>query len=82
MKNFKRTEFLNFNGNHFKLYIDKNDSVYDVTKTEVLSWKKKGNKSFPDEVRETRSDFFNLVKGNPTKIATNKILARLELCEK
>lgn len=79
MVNFKRIEKINFNGKFYKLYIDKNDSVYDVVKTEVISWKKKGNKSFPEEVKETRSKFFDLVKGNPTKIAVNKIIARLEL---
>ena len=48
-------------------------------KTEVISWKKRGHKSFPDEIKEHRSKFFDLVKGNPTKIAINKIIARLEL---
>lgn len=79
MKNFRRVEKINFNGNFYKLYIDKNDSVYEIMKTEVISWKRRGCKSFPDEIKERRSKFFDLVKGNPTKIAINKIIARLEL---
>jgi hypothetical protein len=80
MKNFKRVEKFSFKGTFFKLYIDKNDSVYDVVQSTVTSWKKIGNKSIPNETTEVRdNNFFNLVKGNPTKIAINQILARLEL---
>ena len=79
MKNFKRTEKINFNGVHLQLLIDKNDSVHDILKTDVISWKIVGKKAFPEEIRSQRSEFFNLVKGNPAKIAINKIIARLEL---
>ena len=84
IKKFKRIEKFNFGKNHFKLYIDKNDSVYDITQCNVLSWKtvEKGTRKInvPDQVEETRdTHFFDVVKGNPTKIAINKIIARLEL---
>ena len=72
-----KSEKIKFNGNHIKLYIDKNDSVCEVMNCVVTSWKKKG---VPAEVKEERNSyFFNLVKGNPTKIAINRIIARLEL---
>ena len=70
-----KTEKIKVNGNHFKLFIDKNDSIFDIKRCEVLSWKKRG---IPNEVKEERDTFFfNLVKGNPTKIAIDRIIARL-----
>lgn len=81
--NFKRIEKINFGKQHFKLYVDKNDSVYDVLDCEVLSWKtiEKGRRKInvPDQVVEKRNTyFFNIVKGNPFVIAARKILAELE----
>ena len=82
-KNFKRAEKITFGKQHFKLYLDKNDSVWDVRSCEVVSWKtiEKGRKKInvPDQIVEVRNSFFfNKVKGNPFKIAANKIVAELE----
>jgi hypothetical protein len=78
-----RTEKVNFGKQHYKLYIDKNDAVFDVKECQVLSWKtiEKGRKrmSIPDEVVEKRDvELFDRVKGNPAKIAVRKVLAELE----
>lgn len=76
--NFKRIKNFSYKGNYFKLYIDKNDSIYDVTECEVINWKevnKKGKKiRIPDEISETRSSYwYHTIKGNPTQIAINRI---------
>ena len=83
VKNFKRVEKVVFGKQHFKLYIDKNDSVWDVRECEVISWKtiEKGRKkvNIPDQIVEKRHlTFFNKVKCNPFKVAANKIVAELE----
>lgn len=82
-KNFKRVEKVTFGKQHFKLYVDKNDAVWDVRSCTVLSWKtiEKGRRKInvPDQVAEVRDlAFYNKVKGNPFKIAANKIVAELE----
>ena len=71
---------------HYKLYIDKNDSIWDIRECEVLSWKtiEKGHKKInvPDQVEETRDlRFFNIVKGMPFELAANRIIAELEYSE-
>ena len=82
-KNFKRVEKVSLGKNHYKLFIDKNDSVYDVKECQVLSWKtiEKNRKKInvPDQTVETRDLYlFNKIKGNPSKIAINKVLSILE----
>lgn len=86
VKNFKRVEALKFKNVFYKLYIDKNDSVYDIALSEVLTWKtiKKGKREInvPDSVVEIRqTDWLNKFRGNPTKIAITKMLAELEAQE-
>ena len=54
-----------------------------IKRCNVLSWKtvEKGHRKInvPDTVEETRDVyFFNKVKGNPFKVAVNRILAELE----
>lgn len=83
VRNFKRVEKVSFGKQHYKLYVDKNDSVYEVCSCEVLSWKtiEKGRRKInvPDQIVEKRDvEFFNKVKGNPFKIAATKIIAELE----
>lgn len=83
VKNFKRVEKVSFGKKHYKLYVDKNDSVYDVKECQVLSWKtiEKGRKKInvPDQVIETRDlELYNIVRGNPFKIASNRVVAELE----
>lgn len=68
---------------HYKLYIDKNNSVWDIRECEVLNWKsveKNGRKvNVPDQVVEKRDvELFNRVKGNPVKIALDKIIGELD----
>jgi hypothetical protein len=79
-----QVEKINYKKDHFNLYADKNGSVFDVKRCNVLSWKtiEKGHRKItvPDEVEEVRDiHFFNKVKGNPLKIAANRILAELEI---
>lgn len=86
IKNFKRVEKLNYKKNFFRIYIDKNDGVYDVRSCEVVSWKviTKGKKKFnvPDQVKEVRNTYlFNKVKGNPSKTAITKIVAEIDMRE-
>lgn len=83
VKNFKRTEKVSFGKKHYKLYIDKNGSVWDVKECQVISWKtiEKGRKKInvPDQIAEIRDvELFNRVKGNPFKVAANKVVAELE----
>lgn len=80
---FNRVEKFNYKKNFFKFYIDKNDSVYDITLSNVVSWKtvEKGKSKFnvPDKIEEYRDKrFFDKVKGNPTKIAISKVIAELD----
>lgn len=73
-KKFNRVEQVLINKEHYVFYIDKNDSVYDVKISNVLTWKviEKGRKkiSVPDTKEEVRDlELFNKIKGNPFKIA-------------
>lgn len=84
--NYKRIEKINYKKNFFKLYVDKNDSVYDIKRCEVVTWKtiEKGKKKInvPDYIEEVRdSYFFNKIKGNPFKIASNKVIAEIDMQE-
>lgn len=85
-KNFKRVEKFNYKKNFFKVYVDRNDSVYEITRCEVVTWKtiEKGKKKFnvPDEVRETRdAHLFDKIKGNPFKIAITKVAGEIDMQE-
>ena len=76
VKKFRRVEKVVYGKDHFKLYIDKNNSVWEVLSCKVLSWKtiEKGHKKInvPDQVEETRDlRFFNIVKGMPFELAAN-----------
>lgn len=83
MRKFNRVEKFNYKKNFFELYIDKNDGVYDILKCTVVSWKtvEKGRKKFtvPDQIEKVRDmSLFDHIKGNPTKIAINKIMAYID----
>lgn len=72
--------------NFFKVYVDRNDSVYEITRCEVVTWKtiEKGKKKFnvPDEVKETRdAHLFDKIKGNPFKIAITKVAGEIDMQE-
>lgn len=80
---FMKIENIRINKRFFKLYIDKNDQVFDIKECQVNTWKEiqKGRKkiSIPDEVTETRvNELFNHIYGNPYKIARNKVIAHFE----
>lgn len=82
-KNPKRVEKFKYKGRHFKLFIDKNDSIWDIHECEVLSWKtiEKGGKKInvPDQISENRNTFlFNRIKGNPIKMALFKITTEID----
>ena len=86
VKNFKRVEKFNYKKNFFKVYIDRNDSVYDITRCEVVSWKtvEKGKNKYnvPDQISEKRDvNLFNKTKGNPSSIALVKITAEIDAQE-
>ena len=79
IKNFRKIEKLKYGKKFYKIFVDKNDSVYDILSSEVLSWKIVNGKKVPSEVSEHRDlYFFNKIKGNPYKIAIDKIIAELE----
>lgn len=81
MKNFKRIETFNYKNNYFKIFVDKNDSVWDILESKVLSWKMSdnGKKRIPDQIQTTRNIyFFERIKGNPFSIAKNKIITELD----
>ena len=78
---FNRVEYVLINREHYAFYIDKNDSVYDVKISKVLTWKviEKGRRkiSVPDTKEEVRDlELFNKVKGNPFKIALEYVSNR------
>lgn len=83
LKNFKRIMKFSHSKYHYKLYIDKNDSIWDIHVCEIISWKtvekEKRKINVPDQVVEKRDmELFNRIKGNPTKIAINKIIGELD----
>ena len=77
-KKFNRIEQVNIGKERYLFFIDKNDSVYDVKISKVLTWKviEKGHRKInvPDSIEETRDlELFNRIKGNPFKVALNYI---------
>lgn len=86
IKNFKRVEIVKHKKNFFKVYVDSNDSVYDVKRCTVITWKTvdsgKRKVNVPDKVEEVRdANFFDKIKGNPFKIAFTKIIGEIEAQE-
>lgn len=86
VKKFKKVDKFNYKKNFFKLFVDKNDSIYDIKRCEVVTWKtvEKGKKTInvPDRVEEKRDTcLFDKVKGNPFKIAITKIAAEIDAKE-
>ena len=85
-KDFKRVEKFNYKKNFFKILIDKNDSVYDILRCTVATWKtiEKGRKKLtvPDQIEQSRDvKLFNRIKGNPFKIAITKIAGEIDAQE-
>ena len=85
-KDFKRVEKFNYKKNFFKILIDKNDSVYDILRCTVATWKtiEKGRKKLtvPDQIEQSRDvKLFNRIKGNPFKIAITKSAGEIDAQE-
>jgi hypothetical protein len=83
VKNFRRVESFKYQGHFYNIHLDKNDSVCGVEKTEVLSWKEvvknKRKIRVPDEVQSSPEPYLlNKVKGNPYKIACDRIITEIE----
>ncbi len=83
VKSFKRVETFKYQGQFYNIYIDKNDSVHNLKRSEVTSWKEitKGKRKIrvPDEVSEfPETKILNKIKGNPYKIAVDKIMTEIE----
>lgn len=86
IKNFKRVEVVKHKRNFFKVFVDRNDSVYDVKRCTVITWKTVDNGkrklNVPDKVEEVRdANLFDKIKGNPFKIALTKIIGEIEAQE-
>lgn len=83
VKSFKRVETFKYQGRYYVVYVNKNDSVYNLERTEVASWKEivKGKRKI--RVPESFKTFpepalLNKIKGNPYSIAVNKIITEIE----
>ena len=79
VKNFKRVENIKHKKHFYKVFIDKNDSVYEVKQCVVTSWAGKGKPAAVTEVRDAH--LFNRIKGNPFKKALTKIIAEIDYME-
>jgi hypothetical protein len=84
-------QFTNFNGvqklthgkQHYEIYIDKNNQVYDIKTCVVKTWKaiEKGKRKFtvPDVIVKKRAvELFNLIKGRPASLAIEKVKTILD----
>ena len=83
VKSFKRVETFKYKGNYYRIYVNKNDSVYKIEKTEISSWKEiiKGKKKvrIPDTYEVIpQPQLLNKISGNPYKIAIEKIITEIE----
>lgn len=83
VKSFKRVETFKCQGRFYNVYVNKNDSIYNLERTEVTSWKEilKGKKKIrvPNEVTSfPETTLLNKIKGNPYKIAIEKIMTEIE----
>lgn len=81
--NFRRVELFKYMGSYYKIYVDKNNSVYHLEKTKVISWKEimKGKRKIhvPDVCESTpEPQLLNKIKGNPYDIAVSKIMTEIE----
>lgn len=83
VKSFKRVENFKYQGKFYNIYVDKNDSVYNIIRTEVTSWKEivKGKRKIkvPDVYKLIPENvLLNKIKGNPYKIAIGKVMTEIE----
>ena len=83
LTNFKGVQKLTHGKQHFEIYIDKNNQVYDIKICVVKTWKaiEKGKRKFtvPDVITKRRVvELFNLIKGRPVDLATEKVRTILD----
>lgn len=83
VKSFKRVETFKYQGKFYNIYVDKNDSVHNIVRTEVTSWKEivKGKRKIkvPDVCESIpETTLLNKIKGNPYKIAIEKVMTEIE----
>jgi hypothetical protein len=81
--NFKGVQKLTHGKQHFEVYIDKNNQVYDIKTCVVKTWKaiEKGKRKFtvPDVIVKKRAvELFNLIKGRPVGLAIEKVRTILD----
>lgn len=83
VKSFKRVETFKYRGHFYKIFVNKNDSVYNIVRTNVVSWKEvvKGKKKLrvPDVVENTpEPQLLNKLRGNPYQIAIERITLEID----
>lgn len=83
LANFKGVHKLTNGKQHFEIYIDKNNQVYDIKTCVVKTWKviEKGKRKFtvPDVIIKKRDvKLFNVIKGRPVSLAIEKVKTILD----
>ena len=83
LANFKGVHKLTNGKQHFEIYIDKNNQVYDIKTCVVKTWKviEKGTRKFtvPDVIIKKRDvELFNVIKGRPVSLAIEKVKTILD----
>ena len=83
LANFKGVHKLTNGKQHFEIYIDKNNQVYDIKTCVVKTWKviEKGKRKFtvPYVIIKKRDvELFNVIKGRPVSLAIEKVKTILD----
>ena len=79
VKSFKRIETFKYDGHFYRIYVNKNDSVYHLERSEVKSWKEiqKGKRvvRIPEVVENIPDlELLNKIRGNSFTAAVGKIM--------
>lgn len=75
-KQFKSVRNFKYKNNFYKVYINKNDAVYDIYQSVVLTRKESGKPATWELIRDT--NLLNKIIGNPYSIAMNKVITEIE----
>lgn len=83
VKRFKRVENFKYKGIFFKVYIDKNNNVYNLERSDVSTWKEieKGKRKIkvPDGFKVTpQPEIMNTIRGNSYETAIQRIMTILD----
>ena len=81
--NFKEVQKLTHGKQHYEIYVDKNNQVYDIKICVVKTWKviEKSKRKFtvPDVIVKKRVvELFNIIKGRPASLAIEKVKTILD----